>query len=102
MMRIRWLVALISDTGMRLSEATGLHVNDIRLNEDIPYVVLETPPLATIEDQRKQSATYRLLVHPCGQLNKLLMTQQAYAFPRYVKKDEVNANPCQRCHQQMA
>ncbi len=34
----RWLVALISDTGMRLSEAAGLSKEDIHLDEDIPYV----------------------------------------------------------------
>ena len=34
----RWLVALISDTGMRLSEAAGLHINDIILDEDIPLL----------------------------------------------------------------
>ena len=35
----RWLVALISDTGMRLSEAAGLHINDIILDDDIPYII---------------------------------------------------------------
>ncbi len=34
----RWLLALISDTGMRLSEAVGLHVNDIMINQSIPFV----------------------------------------------------------------
>jgi hypothetical protein len=34
---LRWLIALISDTGMRLSEAAGLHVDDIVLGE-VPYV----------------------------------------------------------------
>ena len=28
------LVALISDTGMRLSEAAGLHIDDIKLDAD--------------------------------------------------------------------
>ena len=28
---IRWLVALISDTGMRLAEASGLLIEDINL-----------------------------------------------------------------------
>jgi len=35
---IRWLVALISDTGMRLSEALGVMVSDIDLNGDIPSI----------------------------------------------------------------
>lgn len=34
----RWLVALISDTGMRLSEAVGLTAEDIHLNEEVLYV----------------------------------------------------------------
>ena len=34
----RWLIALISDTGMRLSEALGSKVSDIKLDEEIPYL----------------------------------------------------------------
>ena len=30
----RWLVALVSDTGMRLAEAAGLHLDDIELDVD--------------------------------------------------------------------
>ena len=32
-----WLVALVSDTGMRLAERAGLLKSDILLNSDIPY-----------------------------------------------------------------
>ena len=31
----RWLIALISDTGMRLSEAAGLSKDDLKVNESI-------------------------------------------------------------------
>ena len=34
----RWLIALISDTGMRLSEAAGLLKDDLMVNESLPYV----------------------------------------------------------------
>ena len=37
----RWLVALISGTGMRLSEAAGLSVDDIKLNCEIPRIDLK-------------------------------------------------------------
>ena len=37
---MRWLLALISDTGMRLSEASGLHRNDIILDALIPHINL--------------------------------------------------------------
>jgi len=38
---IRWLISLIADTGMRLSEAVGLEVVDLRLDEEIPFVDLK-------------------------------------------------------------
>ena len=39
---MRWLVALISDTGMRLAEAAGLHMDDLHLDDAVPCV--ETRP----------------------------------------------------------
>jgi integrase len=38
---LRWLLALISDTGLRLSEALGLSCDDVCLNTPHPYVVIE-------------------------------------------------------------
>lgn len=38
---IRWLVALLSDTGMRLSEAVGLIKSDIHLDDQTPYIHLK-------------------------------------------------------------
>jgi site-specific recombinase XerD len=49
----RWLVALISDTGMRLSEAAGLHVDDIKLDCEIPHIDLETSLVERAKDQRQ-------------------------------------------------
>ena len=37
---VRWLVALISDTGMHLAEAAGLLVSDIKLNADVLNIAL--------------------------------------------------------------
>ena len=38
----RWLIALISDTGMRLSEAARLIENDLGLDNEYPYIALKT------------------------------------------------------------
>ena len=40
----RLLIALISDTGMRLSEALGLVWADIHLDHEYPHISLETHP----------------------------------------------------------
>ena len=52
---IRWLVALISDTGMRLAEAAGLLVEDIHLDAPVPYIDLKPHdhrPLKTVSSAR--------------------------------------------------
>ena len=38
---LRWLIAFLSDTGMRLAEAVGLLVTDIKLDTDVPHVVIQ-------------------------------------------------------------
>ena len=38
---VRWLVALISDTGMRLAEAAGLKRDDLNLEHQYPHITLK-------------------------------------------------------------
>jgi integrase len=52
---LRWLLALISDTGLRLSEALGLSCEDVRLDTPHPCVVIEPKPwrrLKTADSER--------------------------------------------------
>ena len=51
---MRWLIALISDTGMRLGEAAGLLKEDIKLDEPIPYVDLKPHPWRTLKTRGSQ------------------------------------------------
>ena len=51
---MRWLIALISDTGMRLAEPAGLHVDDIKLDEDIPYVDIKAHPWRSLKTKGSQ------------------------------------------------
>tara|TARA_B100001093_G_scaffold2857_1_gene2966 strand:- start:1752 stop:1886 length:135 start_codon:yes stop_codon:yes gene_type:complete len=36
---MRWMVALISDTGMRVAEAEELHINNLKLDKDIQALI---------------------------------------------------------------
>lgn len=87
----RWLVALISDTGMRLSEAAGLHVNNIIINEDIPYVDLKPLPWRPLKTKGSKRQI-PLIGSSLWAAIQILDANNAYAFPRYIKRDEVNAN----------
>jgi site-specific recombinase XerD len=51
---MRWLIALISDTGMRLAEAAGLHIDDLKLDEDIPYADIKPHPCRSLKTKGSQ------------------------------------------------
>ena len=53
---MRWLVALLCDSGLRLGEATGLAKEDIVLNHSIPHVRIKPHPwrsLKTLVSERE-------------------------------------------------
>ena len=88
---MRWLLALISDTGMRLSEAAGLHRDDIILDVSIPYINLQ--PHSWRRLKTKGSARHIPLIG--ASLWAAKRTQQhdsSYAFPRYCDGKICNAN----------
>ena len=52
----RWIIALLSDTGLRLSEALGLTTDEVHLNAAIPYIEIKPQPwrrLKTKSSERK-------------------------------------------------
>jgi integrase len=89
----RWLVALISDTGMRLSEAAGLHIDDIKLDCEIPHIDLK--PHAWRSLKTKGSQRQIPLVGAslwAAKRVKEANTASPYAFPRYTSAKGTNAN----------
>ena len=88
---MRWLLALISDTGMRLSEAAGLHRDDIILDVSTPYINLQ--PHSWRRLKTKGSARHIPLIRASMWAAK--RTQQhdsSFAFPRYCDGKICNAN----------
>ncbi|MFL2792709.1 MAG: DUF6538 domain-containing protein [Paracoccaceae bacterium] len=80
---LRWLVALISDTGMRLAEATGLLVEDIRLNTEVPYVSVRSHswrPLKTKGSKRDIPLVGKAL-WSTKRIKEI--SESKFAFPRY-------------------
>ena len=48
------LVALISDTGMRLAEAAGLHMDDLHLYDAVPHVEIRPHPWRSLKTKGSQ------------------------------------------------
>ena len=89
----RWLVALVSDTGMRLAEAAGLHLDDIKLEGPIPHVVVREHPWRRLKTS--SSARVVPLVGMSLWAARRVVAARAddrFAFPRYNKGDTTNAN----------
>ena len=89
----RWLVSLISDTGMRLSEAAGLHVDDIKLDDEVPHIDLKPHPwrrLKTKGSQRQIPLVGAALW--AAQRIEANTNNSPYAFPRYTSDKGTNAN----------
>ena len=90
---LRWLVALISDTGMRLAEGAGLLKSDIILDGDIPHISLKPHPwrpLKTSGSQRDIPLVGASLW--AAQRLSEAFSDSPYAFPRYNRKDITNSN----------
>ena len=87
----RWLVAMIADTGMRLSEAVGLLVDDIKLDAKTPHITLQKHPwrpLKTASSQRD----IPLIGSALRAAERIVYQQNRFAFPRYCSELKCNAN----------
>ncbi len=90
---LRWLVVLLSDTGMRLGERVGLLKSDINLDCDIPRIRLIPHPWRRLKTKGSERciplvgeslwACKRILEHN---------NDSKYAFPRYTSPKECNTN----------
>ena len=88
----RWLLALILDTGMRLSEAAGLLWDDIVLSGDIPHVHVRPNAIRRL----KTASSERVVPLTGSSLWAVHRAQQKRntraVFPRYVADSRLNAN----------
>ena len=90
---LRWLVAVVSDTGMRLAEAAGLLKSDIILDSVIPHISLKPYPWRPLKTSGSQR-DIPLVGASLWAIQRLLEAypDSVYAFPRYNKTSTTNAN----------
>jgi integrase len=87
----RWLIALISDTGMRLAEAAGLAMNDIYLDEELPHVSIRTHSWRRLKTKSSERLV-PLVGASLWAAKRLHQSDGAFAFPRYCNEQGCNAN----------
>jgi integrase len=89
----RWLVALLSDTGMRLSEAAGLHIDDIKLDEEVPHIDLKWHAWRTLKTRgsKRQVPLVKASLWAAKRI-KETNTASPYAFLKYTSVKGTRAN----------
>ena len=90
---LRWLIALLSDTGMRLGEGVGLLKSGMKLDCEIPHIKLIPHPWRRLKTKSSQRviplvneslwASKRILEHADNSL---------FALPRYTSLNGCKAN----------
>ena len=90
---LRWLIALLSDSGMRLGEGVGLLKSDINLACEIPHINLIPHPWRRLKTKGSQRCI-PLVGASLWASRKILYNRNdsIFAFPRYTTKDICNAN----------
>ncbi|SMO94235.1 DUF6538 domain-containing protein [Ruegeria faecimaris] len=90
---LRWLVALVSDTGMRLAEVAGLSLDDLVIDGKNPKVVIREHPWRRLKTA--SSAREVPLVGAALWAAKRIhgvASDKVHAFPRYNRSSQTNAN----------
>ena len=90
---MRWLVALLSDTGMRLGEAVGLSVEDVHLNDEIPYVDITPHPWRRLKTKGSERCV-PLVGEALWAVSRAIegTSGSNFLFPRYNRGSTSNAN----------
>ena len=89
---IRWLIALLSDTGMRLAEAVGLAVSDLHLDAEIPFVRLSEHRWRRLKTKGSQR-DIPLVGASLWAANRVVENAtNEFAFPRYCSAEECKAD----------
>lgn len=91
---LRWLIALISDTGLRLSEAAGLARKDVVIHDaDGPYLIITPCPWRTLKTASgKRSVPLVGASLWAAKRAVCAVDGEGPLFRRYVKNGSLNSN----------
>ncbi|MDA9337192.1 tyrosine-type recombinase/integrase [Planktomarina temperata] len=90
---MRWLVALLSDTGLRLAEGAGLLKSDIQLDCEVPFVRIQKHPWRGLKT-RSSERDVPLVGQALWAAERVAQapSDSVFAFARYNQTDTTAAN----------
>jgi integrase len=88
----RWLIALISDTGMRLSEAAGLIKEDINLDDDHPHLNLKPHPWRPLKTRGSARIVPLVGMSLWAVQRAIEASSSNHLFPKYCDEQRCKSN----------
>lgn len=90
---LRWMLALLMDTGARLAEVVGLAVDDIKLTTPVPHLVIREHPWRSLKNEGS-ARLVPLVGASLWAAERVVASKepkQVHAFPRYTTATECKA-----------
>ena len=81
---LRWIIALMSDTGMRLAEVVGLKVDDVVLDQPIPFVRIRPNHTRSLKTKGSERDMPLVGVSLRGASKAAESARGEFLFPRYI------------------
>ncbi|OAN52968.1 hypothetical protein A6A04_14690 [Paramagnetospirillum marisnigri] len=88
----RWLIGLISDSGMRLAEAAGLVTEDVVLDDKHPHIKLRPHPWRSLKTQGSARIIPLVGVSLWAAQRAVSASTNGFLFPKYCNDQECKAN----------
>jgi len=93
---VRWLTAILGDTGARLAEITGLALDDLVLNApngtpiEIPYVIIQPHPWRSLKtpSSTREVPLRGAALWAAQRVKERAHKAQRFAFPRYTSAEK--------------
>ena len=89
---IRWLIALLSDTGMRLAEAAGLAKEDVFLDTEVPNIRLCERPWRSLKTRSSERDVPLVGAALWAAQRAYESSPNEYLFPRYCSEKGCKAD----------
>lgn len=93
---LRWIVAMLADTGARLGEIIGLTLDDIVIGDDVevPHVVIQPHPWRSLKnaDSERVVPLVGAALWAAKRIKKEAKKGQRFAFPKYTNSKGANSN----------
>ena len=86
---IRWLIALISDTGLRMAEAVGLRVEDVFLESPHPYLFIRPNEARRLKNKNSERKVPLVGLSLWAIQTAVQQSLRGFVFPRYIDFSKV-------------